>query len=116
MVPGEIYAHEQFYISPESGRYERKYILILAGDHIYKMNYASLIEDHVEKGSPCTVACIEVPLEEATAFGVMTVDANRRITRFEEKPVQPQAMPGRPDTAMASMGVYVFVANVFGLL
>lgn len=90
--------------------HDPKYILILAGDHIYKMNYASLIEDHVEQGSPCTVACIEVPLEEATAFGVMTVDANRRITRFEEKPVQPQAMPGRPDTAMASMGVYVFDA------
>lgn len=91
--------------------HDPKYILILAGDHVYKMNYASLIEDHVEKGGQCTVACIEVPLAEATAFGVMTVDATQRITRFDEKPAQPQAMVGQPDKALASMGVYVFNAE-----
>ncbi len=88
-----------------------KYILVLAGDHVYKMDYAKLIDDHVTLGQPCTVACIEVPLEEANAFGVMTVDAEQRITRFEEKPDQPQAMVGRPGWALASMGVYVFNAD-----
>jgi glucose-1-phosphate adenylyltransferase len=88
-----------------------KYILVLAGDHVYKMDYAKLIDDHVALGQPCTVACIEVPLDEATAFGVMTVDQAQRITRFEEKPEQPQAMPARPGWALASMGVYVFNAD-----
>ncbi|MBA3059032.1 MAG: glucose-1-phosphate adenylyltransferase [Gammaproteobacteria bacterium] len=88
-----------------------KYILVLAGDHVYKMNYASLIEDHVALGAPCTVACIEVPLAEASAFGVMTVDASHHITRFDEKPAQPQPMLGQPGIALASMGVYVFDAD-----
>lgn len=87
-----------------------EYILVLAGDHIYKMDYAKLIADHVAKGGRCTVACIEVPLEEASAFGVMAVDANRRILQFVEKPSQPPAMPGKPGMALASMGVYVFDA------
>jgi glucose-1-phosphate adenylyltransferase len=87
-----------------------EYILVLAGDHIYKMDYANLIADHVAKGGRCTVACIEVPLEEASAFGVMAVDANRRILQFVEKPSQPPAMPGKPGMALASMGVYVFDA------
>ena len=91
--------------------HDPKYILVLAGDHVYKMNYASLIEDHVALGAPCTVACIKVPLAEASAFGVMTVDATRHITRFEEKPVQPQAMLDQPGLALASMGVYVFDAD-----
>lgn len=91
--------------------HHHKYILILAGDHVYKMDYASLIEDHVAQGGQCTVACIEVPLAEASAFGVMTVDSARRITRFEEKPIQPQACLGRPGLALASMGVYVFNAE-----
>ncbi len=88
-----------------------KYILILAGDHVYKMDYAKLIEDHVEQGGQCTVACIEVPLAQASEFGVMTVDATHRITRFDEKPAQPQPMSERPDMALASMGVYVFNAD-----
>lgn len=87
------------------------YYLILAGDHIYKMDYANLIADHVACGARCTVACIEVPLAEASAFGVMATDAQGRIVRFDEKPAQPAAMPGRPDTALASMGVYVFDAE-----
>lgn len=88
-----------------------QYILILAGDHVYKMNYASLIEDHVDKGAPCTVACIEVPVNEATAFGVMTINADRKVTRFQEKPAHPESMPGHPSKALASMGVYVFNAD-----
>ena len=87
-----------------------EYILILAGDHIYKMDYANLIADHVAQGAPCTVACIEVPLAEASAFGVMAVNAQRRIVRFDEKPARPAPMPGRESHALASMGVYVFDA------
>lgn len=91
--------------------HDPKYILILAGDHVYKMNYASMIEDHVAQGGQCTVACIEVPLAEAPAFGVMTVDQNCRITQFEEKPPHPKPMVGKPGMALASMGVYVFNAE-----
>ncbi len=88
-----------------------KYILILAGDHIYKMDYANLIADHVAQGARCTVACIEVPLAEASAFGVMAIDQQRRIVSFDEKPQNPTPMPGRSDHALASMGIYVFDAD-----
>ena len=90
--------------------HQPEYILVLAGDHIYKMDYSRLLADHVAKGGRCTVACIEVPLEEASAFGVMAVDADRRILDFVEKPAHPPAMPGKPGMALASMGVYVFDA------
>jgi glucose-1-phosphate adenylyltransferase len=89
-----------------------EYILVLAGDHVYKMNYANLIADHVAQGAPCTVACIEVPLTEASAFGVMAIDERRRIVRFDEKPQHPAPMPGRGDHALASMGIYVFCAKL----
>jgi glucose-1-phosphate adenylyltransferase len=88
-----------------------EYILVLAGDHIYKMDYSLLLAYHVEKGAQCTVACIEVPVKEAHAFGVMAVDASNRITDFLEKPANPPSMPGNPDMSLASMGVYVFNAK-----
>jgi glucose-1-phosphate adenylyltransferase len=88
-----------------------QYILVLAGDHIYKMDYANLIADHVAQGKPCTVGCIEVPLHEATAFGVMAVDAQRQVVNFTEKPPHPSPMPDKPDMALASMGIYVFDAQ-----
>ncbi|MEI8325139.1 MAG: glucose-1-phosphate adenylyltransferase [Betaproteobacteria bacterium] len=88
-----------------------KYILILAGDHVYKMDYANLIEDHVRHDAPCTVACVEVPLAQARSFGVMRVDAAQRITRFEEKPQSPASSLEHPGLALASMGVYVFDAE-----
>ncbi|MDF1481182.1 glucose-1-phosphate adenylyltransferase [Extensimonas sp. H3M7-6] len=88
-----------------------QFLLVLAGDHVYKMDYARLLADHVALGAPCTVACIEVPLAEASGFGVMAIDAQRRIVRFDEKPAQPAPMPGRPGHALASMGVYVFDAE-----
>ncbi|MBU4520405.1 MAG: glucose-1-phosphate adenylyltransferase [Gammaproteobacteria bacterium] len=88
-----------------------EYILILAGDHIYKMDYSGLIADHVAQGKKCTVGCIEVPLAEATAFGVMAIDTERRIVGFLEKPANPPAMPGKPGVALASMGIYVFDAQ-----
>jgi glucose-1-phosphate adenylyltransferase len=88
-----------------------KYVVVLAGDHIYKMDYTRMIADHAESGADCTVGCIEVPRMEAVAFGVMHVDENRRVTDFLEKPADPPCIPGRPDTALASMGIYVFSAD-----
>ncbi|MBI5258592.1 MAG: glucose-1-phosphate adenylyltransferase [Burkholderiales bacterium] len=91
--------------------YGADYIVVLAGDHIYKMNYALMLADHVAQGRECTVACIEVPRSEASAFGVMAIDAQRRIIDFVEKPAVPPAMPGKPDKSLASMGIYVFNAR-----
>ncbi|MBA2675127.1 glucose-1-phosphate adenylyltransferase [Ramlibacter sp.] len=91
--------------------YRPEYILVLAGDHIYKMDYSLMLLDHVESGSKCTVGCIEVPRMEATALGVMAIDEQRRITNFLEKPAEPPGMPGKPDRALGSMGIYVFNAD-----
>jgi glucose-1-phosphate adenylyltransferase len=82
--------------------------VVLAGDHIYKMNYALALADHVEHGREVTVACIEVPRHDATAFGVMGVDGDDIITDFIEKPHDPPTIPGKPDRSLASMGVYIF--------
>jgi glucose-1-phosphate adenylyltransferase len=83
-------------------------VLILAADHIYRMDYAALIQAHAEKGADLTIACMKVPLREASAFGVMGIDQDSRITEFQEKPDQPRPIPGDPDTALVSMGIYVF--------
>ncbi len=91
--------------------YQADYIVVLAGDHVYKMNYSLMLADHVAKGRPCTVACIGVPREQASAFGVMSVDAAWKILDFVEKPADPPPMPGQPDKALASMGIYVFDAQ-----
>ena len=88
-----------------------KYIFVLSGDHVYKMDYGRMLAFHVAEQADLTVACIEVPREEAGAFGVMSVDEGRRITRFDEKPKHPEPVPGKPDRALASMGVYVFNAG-----
>lgn len=88
-----------------------EYILVLAGDHIYKMDYGAMLADHVEKNADLTIGCIEVSLQDATAFGVMDVDANRRVKAFVEKPEHPPVMPGRTNTALASMGIYIFNAS-----
>ena len=88
-----------------------KYIVILAGDHVYKMDYSVMLKDHVDHGVGCTVGCIEVPRQEATAFGVMAVDETRRITAFVEKPANPPTIPGNDAAALASMGIYVFNAD-----
>lgn len=92
-------------------RYRAEYIVILAGDHIYKMDYSRLLMDHVEKQAQCTVACLPIPLKEASAFGIMSVDKQRRILSFDEKPEQPTPMPDDPEMALASMGIYVFNAD-----
>mgnify|MGYP001824750286 FL=1 len=82
-------------------------VLILAGDHVYKMDYGEMLKVHRESGADVTVGCIEVPLAQASAFGVMSVDANHFITHFDEKPASPSPLPGAPDKALASMGIYV---------
>ena len=83
-------------------------VLILAADHIYRMDYAALIQAHDEKAADLTIACMKVPIGEASAFGVLTSDADNRITEFQEKPERPQPIPGDPNTAFVSMGIYVF--------
>ncbi len=88
--------------------YGVEHIIILAGDHIYKMDYELMLQQHVASGADVTVGCLEVPRLEATGFGVMHVDGTGRILSFLEKPEDPPAMPDKPDMALASMGIYVF--------
>ncbi|KQY72396.1 MULTISPECIES: glucose-1-phosphate adenylyltransferase [unclassified Sphingomonas] len=88
--------------------YGPEYMIILAGDHVYKMDYELMLRQHVDAGADVTVGCLEVPRMEATGFGVMHIDAKARIKQFVEKPADPPAVPGKPDTALASMGIYVF--------
>ena len=88
--------------------YDTRFTVILAGDHVYKMDYEIMLRQHVEQGADVTVGCLEAPRMEATGFGVMAVDKKDRIIDFVEKPKDPPAMPGRPDMALASMGIYVF--------
>ena len=88
--------------------YAPDHIVILAGDHIYKMDYELMLQQHVRQGADVTVGCLEVPRMEATGFGVMAVDEGDRITSFLEKPKDPPGIPGDPDRALASMGIYVF--------
>ncbi len=88
--------------------YHPEYIIILAGDHVYKMDYEQMLQQHVRQGADVTIGCLEVPRAEATGFGVMHVDETDRIIDFQEKPANPPPMPGKPDMALASMGIYVF--------
>ena len=88
--------------------YDVKYVIILAGDHIYKMDYEIMLRQHVESGADVTIGCLTVPRKEASAFGVMDIDATGRVTAFLEKPKDPPGMPGDPDSTLASMGIYVF--------
>jgi len=88
--------------------YEPQFIVVLAGDHIYKMDYELMLQQHVDQGADVTVGCLEVSREEATGFGVMGVDSKDRIVSFIEKSKTPPTMPGKPDRCLASMGIYVF--------
>lgn len=91
--------------------YKPKYVVILAGDHIYKMDYSIMLQDHVASGFGCTVGCIEVPKEEASALGVMAITNDRKVSSFVEKPVNPPTMPGSTEKSLASMGIYIFNAD-----
>jgi len=89
-------------------RHGARYVLVLAGDHVYKMNYTCMLHEHVEHGAAMTVGCVEVPQAEATELGVMEVDKDYHVIGFEEKPANPRAMPARAGHALGSMGIYVF--------
>ena len=101
--------YQNLYLLERSGA---KYCLILSGDHIYRMDYAAMQTFHEEVSADLTVACMEVPLDEASTFGNLTIQANGRITDFIEKPQEPQPIPGNPDRAMVSMGIYLFSIQV----
>src|SRR5579871_1683936 len=89
-----------------------KHVLVLAGDHIYKMDYGPMIAYHVEKGADITVGVVEVPARDARHFGVLTATEWNRVTRFAEKPLEPDTLPGRPGSVLASMGIYAFNAEL----
>ncbi|MGE0876176.1 MAG: glucose-1-phosphate adenylyltransferase [Burkholderiales bacterium] len=91
--------------------HEPAYVLVLAGDHVYKMDFGRMLEEHVSRGAQMSVGCVEAPLADATQLGVMQVDAAFRITGFQEKPARPAPMPGRSDVALGSMGIYLFDAK-----
>jgi len=97
--------HQNQYLLERSGA-ER--VLILSGDHIYRMDYAAMLKTHKQSGADATVACMEVGLEEASSFGVVSVGPDLRIASFDEKPAKPRPMPGNPERALASMGIYLF--------
>jgi glucose-1-phosphate adenylyltransferase len=88
--------------------YAPQYIVLLAGDHIYKMDYEKMLQQHVDQGADVTIGCLEVPRMEASGFGVMHIDESDRVVAFLEKPKDPPPMPGKPEVALASMGIYVF--------
>lgn len=117
LMPAQQRIQESWYAGTADAVYQNldilrthdpKYVLILAGDHIYKMDYGPMLAHHADHNADMTVGCIEVPIEEASAFGVMTVDNNCRVKEFSEKPAKPDPIPGRDDTALVSMGIYVF--------
>jgi glucose-1-phosphate adenylyltransferase len=92
-------------------RHAPDFVLVLAGDHVYKMDYGRMIEEHVANRAQMTIACVEVPLADASSLGVVRVEADGRVLNFEEKPAHPTPMPAHPDRALASMGIYVFDAD-----
>jgi glucose-1-phosphate adenylyltransferase len=117
IVPAQQQVGEHWYQGTADSVYQNlglirehrpEHVIILAGDHIYKMDYGDMIAFHTEKQAEITVGAVQVPIADASGFGVMTVDTNDRVARFDEKPAQPPPMPGRPDLALASMGIYVF--------
>ena len=92
-------------------RQRARFVLILAGDHVYKMDFSRMLAEHFARGAEMSIACVEVPLEDASQFGVMQVDEEFRILSFAEKPSKPAPLPGREDIALASMGIYIFDAE-----
>jgi glucose-1-phosphate adenylyltransferase len=120
LLPAQQRIQEHWYAGTADALYQNidiirnhapDYVLILAGDHIYKMDYGPMIAAHVDRKADITVGCIEVPLEKATAFGVMSVNSDWKVESFAEKPKRPEPVPHNPNTAMASMGIYVFSAK-----
>ena len=116
-IPPQMRTSDDWYLGTANSIYQNIYlierndaeaIIILSGDHIYRMDYAAMLRQHEETGADLTVACMDVDINEASSFGIMHVDPDLRITGFEEKPDKPPASPNNPETALASMGVYIF--------
>ncbi len=121
IIPPQMRVNSNWYLGTADAIFQNLYsinqstpdeVLILSGDHIYKMNYQKMVCGHREAGAALTIAAIEVPLEEASSFGVFEVDEGGRVLGFEEKPDRPKPIPGVPGRALASMGIYVFNAGV----
>jgi len=117
LMPAQQRIQESWYAGTADAIYQNidiirnhkpSYVLILGGDHVYKMDYGPMIAYHVENSADLTIGCIEVPLSEASAFGVMSVTTDGRVIKFHEKPEHPEPVPGRDDVALVSMGIYVF--------
>jgi glucose-1-phosphate adenylyltransferase len=117
VVPPQQRIDEQWYQGTADAVYQNiytlekerpEYVVILAGDHIYKMDYGKVVAFHKEKKADLTIAALRVPASESRHFGIMQIDANGRVNGFEEKPARPKTIPGNPDYALASMGIYVF--------
>nr|WP_261379448.1 glucose-1-phosphate adenylyltransferase [Denitratisoma sp. DHT3] len=120
LLPAQQQLGENWYLGTADAVYQNlhvlrrahpRFVMILSGDHIYKMDYGRMLAQHAQNGADLTVACMEVPIEEASAFGIMAIDERQRITQFVEKPADPPCIPGRPQRALASMGVYIFDAD-----
>ncbi|MCJ8351491.1 glucose-1-phosphate adenylyltransferase [Moritella sp.] len=92
-------------------RSDAKYVVVLSGDHIYRMDYAPMLQRHKETGADLSIACMEVPVAEAPNFGVMAIDENQRIVEFTEKPTQPSPLSNDPEKSLASMGIYIFTTD-----
>lgn len=121
VIPAQQRAQEGWYAGTANAVFQNldllpyddtKYVVILAGDHVYKMDYSRMLAEHIASGAEVSVACTAVALAEATHLGVVGVGAEARITEFREKPATPMSIPGQPDKALASMGIYLFNAEV----
>lgn len=117
IVPAQQQVDEGWYTGTANAVYQNldilcetlpRHVVVLGGDHVYKMDYGVMLAEHVERGAALSVACIEVPREDASEFGVMAVDDGGRIVAFDEKPAKPAPVPGRPGWSLASMGIYTF--------
>ena len=121
MLPPQKRVGEHWYLGTADAVYQNLYsiaretpshVIVLSGDHVYKMDYAKMLRFHVEKDADVTLATIEVPVADGRRFGIVAIDESERVTGFEEKPANPPPVPGSPDVALASMGIYIFKADV----
>jgi glucose-1-phosphate adenylyltransferase len=117
LIPAQQRVQDQWYAGTADAVYQNldiikshrpRYVLVLAGDHIYKMDYSQMLAFHVDHNADMTVGCVEVTLDEARRYGVMSINDEDKIIDFNEKPAEPVSVPGQPDKALASMGIYVF--------
>ncbi|MBI1747024.1 MAG: glucose-1-phosphate adenylyltransferase [Acidobacteria bacterium] len=116
-VPPQQITSDSWYRGTADAVYQNIYLLehirpervfVLSGDHIYKMDYSEMVSAHIDSGADLTMACVEVPVDEAHRFGVVQVDAHQRVVGFQEKPPSPMTIPGQPDCCLVNMGVYLF--------